>query len=385
MNMRQFALILFFFTCFPLFQKLRAQEICASQTQQILPLLTQSLNNNEFTKIDPLLNTLQASCGITEFTERLRILLLIIEKKNSAVEIRRYLDNQFDKNLVQRLDAADRDDFANQYEQNKAKYNFYPLRHALDNLVKIRAKALLISDSYTLNDEEQDILHLFSDTENTRSISGVQVEEQQEAQEYTKPIVYKNRHKAKLGYVPSIGVMGPLSGTNKIFGPNLTLGFMFMSSLEKKFIFEGGIKVRINSNDRNFDYRYEGTSVSINSPATIFMGGAVGYKIYDNDKFILIPKGIIGIDITDTGITENVYSSGFYDEYGYYYDGGYTDRMVTINNVHLGLGLSSLFQMKNKKYIGFELGYHYAPYDSGSKVLTPIQANYGSVELFFRF
>ncbi len=113
--------------------------------------------------------------------------------------------------------------------------------------------------------------------------------------------------------------------------------------------------------------------------------GAVGYKVFDNDKFILIPKGILGIDITDTGITESAYSSGYYDPDGYYYDGGYTDRMVTINNVHLGLGLASLFRMKNQKYIGFELGYHYTPYDASSKVLIPIQANYGSLELFFRF
>jgi hypothetical protein len=41
--------------------------------------------------------------------------------------------------------------------------------------------------------------------------------------------------------------------------------------------------------------------------------------------------------------------------------------------------------MKNQKYIGFELGYHYTPYDASSKVLIPIQANYGSLELFFRF
>ena len=162
-------------------------------------------------------------------------------------------------------------------------------------------------------------------------------------------------------------------------------GFKLMSSLERKFIFEGGINIRINSNDKNIDYNYEGSNVTVNSSTTGFIGGAVGYKIFDSEKCILIPKGIIGIDITDTGITESVYSDGYYDPDGYYYEGGYNDRMVTINNVHLGLGFASLFQMKNKKYVGIEVGYHYAPYDASSRVLTPIQANYGTAALFFRF
>ena len=385
MNIRQLALmILIIITVLPT-KLLYAQENCDRHTAEILPLLTKTLNNNDFDKIDPLLNSMQASCGVNEFVQRLRILVYIIEKKNSTTEIKHYLDNQFDKIFLQRLDAADREDFAGQYDQDKAKYNFVPLRHPLDGLIKVRAKALLASDSYTLSDQEKDILQLFSDTEVVNAIQDQQSDEQDNQQRFPTPKVYRDRQKAKMGYVPSIGVVTPLGGANKIFGTNISFGFMLMSSLERKFIFEGGFKVRINSNDRNIDYNYEGSNVSVNSSATAFMGGAVGYKVFDNDKFILIPKGILGIDITDTGITESAYSSGYYDPDGYYYDGGYTDRMVTINNVHLGLGLASLFRMKIQKYIGFELGYHYTPYDASSKVLSPIQANYGSLELFFRF
>ena len=385
MNIRQLVLMILIIVCIFPTKLLHAQENCEQQTVKILPLLTKTLNNNDFDKIDPLLNSIQASCGTNEFVQRLRILVYIIEKKNSTTEIQHYVDNQFDKIFLQRLDAADREDFAGQYDQDKAKYNFVPLRHPLDNLIKVRAKALLVSDSYTLSDQEKDILQLFSDTDVPQSVQDPQIDTQNDQQRFPTPKVYRDRQKAKLGYVPSIGVVTPLGGANKIFGTNINFGFMLMSSLERKFIFEGGLKVRINSNDRNIEYNYEGSNVSVNSSATAFMGGAVGYKVFDNDKFILIPKGILGIDITDTGITESAYSSGYYDPDGYYYDGGYTDRMVTINNVHLGLGLASLFRMKNQKYIGFELGYHYAPYDASSKVLSPIQANYGSFELFFRF
>ena len=385
MNIRQLALMILIIIAVLPTKLLHAQENCDQHTAEILPLLTKTLNNNDFDKIDPLLNSIQASCGTNEFVQRLRILIYIIEKKNTTTEIKHYIDNQFDKNFLQRLDAADQEDFLTQYEQHKEKYNFVPLRHPLDGLIKVRAKALLASDSYTLTDQEKTILELFSDTEVSDAVQDQQANEQDNQQRFPTPKVYRDRQKAKLGYVPSIGVVTPLGGANKIFGTNINFGFMLMSSLERKFIFEGGFKVRINSNDRNIDYNYEGSNVSVNSSATAFMGGAVGYKVFDNDKFILIPKGILGIDITDTGITESAYSSGYYDPDGYYYDGGYTDRMVTINNVHLGLAFASLFRMKNQKYIGFELGYHYAPYDASSKVLIPIQANYGSLELFFRF
>lgn len=385
MNIRQLALMILIMSCVLSTKLLYGQENCERYTVETLPLLAKALNSNDFDKIEPLLNSLQTSCGINEFEQRLRILIQIIDRKNSAAAIDLYWNNQFDKNFLQRLDAADQDDFSTQYEQHKEKYNFVPLRHPLDGLIKVRAKALLASDSYTLTDQEKDILQLFSDTEIANDVQGQQANEQDNQQRFPVPKVYRDRQKAKLGYVASIGVVTPLGGANKIFGTNINFGFMLMSSLERKFIFEGGFKVRINSNDRNIDYNYEGSNVSVNSSATAFMGGTVGYKVFDNDKFILIPKGILGIDITDTGITESAYSSGYYDPDGYYYDGGYTDRMVTINNVHLGLSLASLFRMKNQKYIGFELGYHYTPYDASSKVLIPIQANYGSLELFFRF
>ncbi|WP_286859538.1 MULTISPECIES: hypothetical protein [Sphingobacterium] len=381
MMIRQFIFAVFAFIYFLAPQKTQAQETCEKHTAEILPLITGALNNNEFDKITPLLNTLQASCGVTEFGQRLRILLLIIDKKDCGTEIERYIGNQLDKTFVQRLDAADRGDFAQQYEQNKSIYNFFPLRHPLDNLIKIRARALLSSTNYSLNDRERDILHLFADTDSPEDEPAPQNTEQPKS----RPQVYGNRSRSKLGYVPLVGVMSPLGGTNKIFGTNFMFGFMLMSSLERKFIFEGGFNVRINSNDKNIAYNYEGSDVTINSSATGFIGGSVGYKIFDNEKCILIPKGIIGIDITDTGITESVYSDGYYDPDGYYYDGGYNDRMVTINNVHLGLGFSSLFQMKNKKYVGIEVAYHYAPYDASSKVLTPIQSNYGTAAFFFRF
>ncbi|MGE8425806.1 MAG: hypothetical protein ACN6PI_23415, partial [Sphingobacterium siyangense] len=210
---------------------LHAQENCDRHTTEILPLLTKTLNNNDFDKIDPLLNSIQASCGTNEFVQRLRILIYIIEKKNTTTEIKHYIDNQFDKNFLQRLDAADQDDFSTQYEQHKEKYNFVPLRHPLDGLIKVRAKALLASDSYTLTDQEKTILELFSDTEVANAVQDQQANEQDNQQRFPVPKVYRDRQKAKLGYVPSIGVVTPLGGANKIFGTNINFGFMLMSSL----------------------------------------------------------------------------------------------------------------------------------------------------------
>ena len=87
MNIRQLALMILIMSCVIPTKLLHGQENCERYTVETLPLLTQALNNNDFDKIDPLLNSIQASCGINEFVQRLRILMQIIEKKNSTAVI----------------------------------------------------------------------------------------------------------------------------------------------------------------------------------------------------------------------------------------------------------------------------------------------------------
>ena len=117
---------------------------------------------------------------------------------------------------MKRFRDAAREDYAYQYESNKQQYNYVPLRHPIDQLIKTRAKALLQSQSYTLSDAEIDILNLFSNEELLRnqasSVKQTVPEKQdnviKEEQEETLALAdYYN--KSKIGFLPYIGVYGP--------------------------------------------------------------------------------------------------------------------------------------------------------------------------------
>lgn len=369
-----------------------AQEKCELTMKNSLESLTKVLNANQYDKLAPIVAQIEQSCGTTELIQRIKIVHLIIAKQSSDNAIERYLDNGFDEQLITRFRDANRQDYTYHYESNQQQYNYFPLRHPIDQLIKIRSKALLQSQSYMLSDAEIDILNLFSNDEllknqemaTKETVQTNQENNVQEEQEETLALAdYYN--KSKIGFLPYIGVYTPLGGTNTTFGPNLSLGFTVMSSLEKSFIFEGGFKVRINSNDKNFDYNYYDQSESVNSKFGLFFGGAVGYKIYDNTKFIVIPKLNLGIDMVDTGISEDIYSDGYYDGYGDYISGGNSTKLHTVNTMHLGLSIAGMRQIKGKNYIGVEAGYHYTPYQWDHNLLSNIYNHYGSVELFFRF
>ncbi|UIR55235.1 hypothetical protein LZQ00_13260 [Sphingobacterium sp. SRCM116780] len=368
-----------------------AQEKCELTLANSLTSITQKLNANEYNELDPLLIQMENSCGQTELSQRIRILNLIIQKENSTVAITQYLDNSLDEKLLKRFRDAAKEDYAYQYESNKAQYDYFPLRHPLDLLIKTRAKALLQSQLYVLNDSEIDILRLFSNEEWTKNQEVVEnqttetVEEPaQITQQPTKDQI-STYYKSKIGYIPYIGIYGPIGGKNTTFGTNVSLGFTVMSSLARSFVFEGGIKVRINSNDKNFDYNYYDQAESVNAGYGLFAGGAIGYKVYDNTKFILLPKLNLGVDIVDTGISEEVYNDGYYDGNGYYIDGGNATKLHTVNTMHLGLSLAGMIQVNGKKYMGIEAGYHYTPYQWDSQLISSIYNHYGSIELFFRF
>lgn len=368
-----------------------SQQKCELTIANTLEPLTKVLNANQYEQLDPILAVIEQSCGKTELTQRIRILNLIIAKQISGDAIEHYLDQGFDEQVLARFHDAEREDYAYQYESHKQQYDYIPLRHPIDRLIKIRSKALLQSQSYTLSNAEIDILHVFSNEELLKNHTA----SEQKNNENQKDTINKKQeetmaladyyNKAKIGFLPYIGVYGPLGGKNTTFGPNLSLGFTLMSSLEKSVIFEGGFKVRINSNDKNFDYSYYDQSESVNSNFGLFFGGAVGYKIYDNTKYIVIPKFNLGIDMVDTGISEDIYTDGYYDGYGDYITGGNSTKLHTINTMHLGLSMAGMRQLKGKNYIGIEAGYHYTPYQWDQNLLSKIYNHYGSVELFFRF
>lgn len=374
------------------------QENCESISEISLDRLTPLLDKNDFSQVDVLLTTIESVCGVSEVTQRIRIIRLIIDKQPADAAIDDYLNNQLDVKFTVRLDNADDENFKTIYESNKAAFDFIPLGHPIDLLTKQKATALLNSSSYNLNPKEELICLLFADrihdfyNELDKRQAQVPVQTQTGSDEIltttssTKVKKTQNNPiqeaKERGGIVLSAGAYMPLGATNPVFKNNAVLGISVMSPLSHAFIFEGMLKIRVNSNDRDFDYMLRDEIYTINSKATYFMGGSVGYKVYDNEKYIIYPKIGIAFESTNTGLSETIYNDNSYDEYG---DQTSYTRYNNLNTVNFAPGVTFMRYVAGKTFMGLNVNYHYSPYHMNNNLETEIFNSYASVEFFMRF
>jgi len=357
-------------------QKINNQP-CETLVLESLRQLRPMLEKNDFANTSSIIQSLESTCGPTEFNQRLKITLALISRSNSTMDIQQYLSKGFDKKLIKRWNAADQKNQEEIFEKQPAEFDLVPLHHAVDSLLKVKADALLHSPSYQFTGEERRLIALFAD--DFEEIAAIQHAIDAPSISAYEEDVYTN--KGKTGILAYFGGYGPLGGRNTTIGYNPMLGITVMSSLNRNFIFEGGFKVRINSSDKNFDYQLYDEVISVNSSASIFIGGNVGYKVYDRGRYMVIPKLGIGWDMITTGLSETVYNEDYDDEYG---DGSST-KFHNVNTLHLGGSLATMYRVSKRNYVGLELGYHYTPYQWDSNLVTNIYQHYGSLELFFRF
>lgn len=353
---------------------------CEQIVKIALEKLVPAVDKNNFNDLEPVLGTIQSACGENEFTQRMRIIRALIEKKSTGAIIADYLSKNYHEMLVMRWDYSVENEYKKIYESNKADFNFIPLNHPIDSLVKLKANALLTSPSYNLTEQEREIALLFAD----------HLDEFYQSYEGPAPqptaietIQYSESHKHRSGVIISAGAEFPITGSDPLFKTNPTFSIMYSSPMSYLLLAEFGLKVRINSNDRSFDYVLYNEIEHVNSTASFSIGGNVGVKVFDNDKYIIFPKAGIYYDMTSTGLTE--YSDGYYyDEYGYEQSSG-SVRYNNVNTMRTTLGLSVMRHIDRKKYIGLEFAYHYVPYNWDNSLLTNIQPNYASAQIFFRF
>ncbi|SFS94411.1 hypothetical protein SAMN05660206_107147 [Sphingobacterium wenxiniae] len=376
---------IFIFLCFSLPWAIRAEQSkvvqnCEQITKITLDKLVPLVDKNDFTELESILSTIQTACGENEFTQRMRILRALLEKKSSGELIADYLDKNYHETLVMRWDYAAEEQHQRIYRDNKSDFNYIPLNHAIDSLTQVKATALLNSTSFNLTEQEREIVLLFADY----------VDDFYQSYEQTtprKPTALESSqeyftYKSKGGVNLYAGIEFPITGSNPLFKGSPTVALMYSSPLHTNFLYELGLKVRINSNDRDFEYLLHNEVEIVNSSASYAIGGTLGYKLFDNDKFILYPKVGLFFESTSTGLSEVTY----YDN-GYYED-GYGNSSVRYNNVNTmrtTLALSAMRHIAKKKYIGLEAAYHYVPYNWDENLITAIQPNYASLQLFFRF
>ena len=129
------------------------------------------------------------------------------------------------------------------------------------------------------------------------------------------------------------------------------------------------MRYRWNVNDENFDYYALRQTQNINSDYSLFAGGAIGYKMFDNKYLIILPKIGIESEFINTGLSDENYVSN--------------NNKYDAKTVHFLFGLSAMIPIRNI-YLGLEINYHYCPYELNKNMRSKIESNLISTEVFWR-
>lgn len=351
------------------------QNTCESLMNASLQKLPNILVKNEFSQLQTIISTLKSSCEKNELALRMEIIQQLIQKENTHTSITQYLDGKYDQLLVQRFDDAASKNANKLYKQNPKKYQYFPLNHLVDSLLKVKAIALLQSENYMLNDKEIAVVYLFADY-----IDDFYKElDRKPAQ---RPVIDKIREREELKNTPtigiSLGVFSPL-GKNPIYGNAPTFGLSVMGPLNNSIIPELSYKLRIHNDAAPFDMKYKDEVREVAPNSSHFLNVGIGYKVYDSGRLIILPKVNTGVGFIWTGLSESYYEE---DEYGN------EEKNISFKNIntwHNSAGIAGMLHIKRKTYIGIEANYHIIPYVWDKKLVSDIPSHYGSLEIFIRF
>jgi hypothetical protein len=375
MNNRKLLLV-----CFILlvrFIPAQGQNNCEQTTALILEQLPSVLVRNDFKALHTLLNNFESNCGETELVLRLQILEKLIQKEVTAPLIDRYLSQRFDSKLVDRYDYAAQKNFVSLFRKNKTKFDFIPLRHSVDSLTQVKANALLNSSTYSLNRQEEAICLLFADEIN---LFYTTLNKIPKPRPFIDKIQERESGKRKTAAVLYSGAFVPLTN-NPYQKSSPTFGFTIMSPLYRQFIFEMGLKMRINSGNEVFDFIDEGQIKEIKSNSSYFFGMSIGYKVLDHGPWIILPKIGTGLGFINTKLSRTSVYDVITDE-------GESLSGIQYNNVntlHSSTGIAIMRHVHKKMYVGMEVNYHLIPYNWDEDLITRMGNKFGSIELFLRF
>lgn len=352
-----------------------AQTNCEAITEATLNTLAQALDQNEFSKVHALLQTLESNCGETELTLRVKIIQAIINKEPAETLIKKYQDNRFDDKIIQRFDNAAEKNYQKIYLKDKAFFDFIPLNHPVDSLLIIKAQALYNSPNYTLTEREKAISLLFLD-----DIQGYYnvLNRTPTVTSKVGRLIEEENYKSKPTFGFHVGYFTPI-GHNDILPSSPIFGFSFMGGFAEKFVPELVYKFRIHNNSNPYNFKHDEEIKTIHSSSSHVIGIGVGYKVVDQGKSILLPKINLGYGFIWTGLSETYYTE---NDYG---DEIEAESLRNVETLHSTIGLTYLYRIKRKMYIGIEPNYHFIPYKWSSRLQSPIQSNYASVEVSFRF
>lgn len=345
-----------------------AQSDCHNNTSAILNELTIALHKNDVPQILSFINEIEASCSENEFTARTKIIYQIINKENTSNSIIQYYNKNYNEQILRRWEYTVDEEYSYRYQQNKASFNYIPLRHAVDSLLKSKSRAILQSNLYShINDREKSILELFTGDQTYFAVN-----------EEELPAHYLTNHSEGSTFGIHAGIFMPL-GKNAIFGNSPTIGLSYMSTMAKNIVFDLHYKARFHSSAKPFDFVYKEDIRSVEAKTSHVISLGLGAKVFDRKGFVILPKVNLGYGFIWTGLSETQYEE---DEYGNEYE---SLRYTNVSTMHTTLGVSFLKLVSRKTYVGLETNLHLIPYNWDSNLKTPIPSRYASIEFFVRF
>jgi hypothetical protein len=317
------------------------------------------------------LSKLKFNCGETEFSSRFNILLKISQKINVDDDISRYFINEFNLILTNRLNGSTSADYHNIYFGRKKYFSFVPLNHPLDSIF-IQAAKKLLNKSNISNDEKL-ICLLFSNKIEEyelelKSNIGLNRKTQNSKISFPNDDPRNSIHLSLfLGSYTNIG-------KNKIFGTNPVIGISLGTPLVNKFSLDLAVKLRLNINDKSFDYYALEKVNTVNSNTAIFGGFIGSYKLFETNKNLILGKIGLGAENVLTGLSIKTKTGSSYE-----------NESFDLETIHLSVGFSYAKTIKFSKYIGVGINYHLTPYGWDKNLKTKLDNSALSLETFYRF
>lgn len=373
-----------------LFEKREITD-CKATALNAVDMAGEKLNNHSFDTLSAILGLWTDTCGITECAQRLIVMNTIMQNKPSLEAIETYYKNDFYLVLKNRIEDTKRHDYQYIYEDNQLYYGYVPLRHSIDSIVEHHARKLLKTKSLTLDEEL--ICTLFSGDAEKFDQTLKEIDEEKKALASAKADtiiaetiadnqqIYsqkKERNFSNWQFHDDItfgvyaGMYGPIGKGEQVIGFNPLIGLTALLPINDRLFGELSIKLRIHLNDSDFDYHALGETQTVDSDVGLFLGGSLGYHLFQTKRFVFTPKIGAGYEMVNTGIWEETNDEG-------------DRRYYNLRTIHFTMGFSAMTPVFLHSYIGIAANYHYCPYHLSKRLETEFMNNAISFELFFIF
>jgi hypothetical protein len=338
----------------------------ATNSQEIIT----SYSISQMDSITNILSVWENHCGNNEPIQRIKILLAI--KKGEPMDT--LLDEYLQWNNYKYRNRTEYNRYVKSYEayeSNKGYYNYIPLQGKFDAwTAKIAADLLSMLQAGTSeylaclffsNKFAQFEIELTSKRYGNnlvvKSIKGIRYED------------WNNRLRISL----ITGLWMPIGKLETTLNPGPQFGIAFGLPVSKTVRLDIALTFAFPSNKKSFDINVENTTKNVNSRYAVFFGGLVTKEYRITENFFFDAIGGVGLGTISTDLkkpqSNNNDKDSFYD-------------LATID-MNIGAGLRrKIFKTGT---IALQQSFHFAPYNTDSKLKTDLGNQFMTTSLIYRF